>query len=86
MRTTVDIDDVILKEIKALRKKQGKSLSRLISDLLAQSLRLKKSQPDKPAIPDWIARPMGARVNLADREAVYGVMEGPVLDQGIDDR
>jgi hypothetical protein len=35
MRTTVDIDDPILEEVKRLRTVEGKSLGRLISDLLA---------------------------------------------------
>jgi len=38
MRTTIDIDDPILKEVKRLQAQQGKSLGRLVSDLLAQSL------------------------------------------------
>jgi hypothetical protein len=73
MRTTVDIDDPILKEVKALGKKRGQSLGRLISDLLAQSLRAQKPLPTKPSV--WISKPMGAKVDLEDKEAVYGAME-----------
>ena len=32
MRTTVDIDDVILGEVRELQRKEGKSLGRLVSD------------------------------------------------------
>lgn len=39
MRTTLDIDDPVLHELKRLRAKEGKSLSRLASDLLARALK-----------------------------------------------
>ncbi|KAB2867691.1 MAG: antitoxin, partial [Burkholderiaceae bacterium] len=38
MRTTIDIDDPILKDLKRLQRREGKSLGRLVSDLLAQAL------------------------------------------------
>jgi hypothetical protein len=75
MRTTVNIDDPVLKDLKKIQKKEGKSLGRLISDLLAQALGERKSPkaPAKP--PQWISKTMGARVDLADHEAVYAAME-----------
>ena len=75
MRTTVDIDDPVLKDLKKIQQKEGKSLGRLISDLLAQALGERKS-PKVPAKPArWISKEMGARVDLADSEALYAVME-----------
>jgi hypothetical protein len=38
MRTTIDIDDSMLKEIKELQRREGKSLGRLVSHLLAHAL------------------------------------------------
>jgi hypothetical protein len=73
MRTTVDIDDPILKDLKKLQKRQKKSLGRLVSDLLAQALG--QTSSDKPAAFRWISRPMGARVDLADREAILAAMD-----------
>ena len=75
MRTTVDIDDPILKDLKSIGKKEGKSLGRLISDLLAESLDRRKSERKPPPSPEWITQKMDARLNLADREAVYAAME-----------
>jgi hypothetical protein len=76
MRTTIDIDDPILKDLKKIQKKQGKSLGRLISDLLAQALGESEAPKvsAKPA-PRWISKAMGARVDLADPEALYAAME-----------
>jgi hypothetical protein len=75
MRTTVDIDGPILRDLKKIQQKEGKSLGRLISDLLAQALGERKSAkaPTRPA--RWISRAMGARVDLADHEALYAAME-----------
>jgi hypothetical protein len=75
MRTTIDIDDPILKEIKRLQRIEGKSLGRLVSDLLAQSLAdARRAPPSAPAF-RWIAKPMGARVDLGDKHAVLDAMD-----------
>jgi hypothetical protein len=70
MRTTIDIDDPILKEIKALQRREGKSLGRLVPDLLAQSLADARRAPKSAPQFRWIAKPMSARVDLGDKHAV----------------
>ena len=75
MRTTVDIDDPILKDLKKIQQKEGKSLSRLISDLLARALGERKSGKASAKPVRWISKAMGARIDLADREALYAAME-----------
>ena len=37
-RTTVDIDAPVLKEIKTLKKKEGRSMGEIISQLLVEAL------------------------------------------------
>lgn len=76
MRTTVDIDDPILNEVKRLKEKEQKSLGRLVSDLLAQALRERNAAGTRPK-PSlrWISKPMGSRVDLADKDALYSAME-----------
>lgn len=39
MRTTIDIDDPTLTKLKAIQTREGRSLGRLVSDLLAQAQR-----------------------------------------------
>ena len=78
MRTTVDIDDPILKEVKSLGKKEGKSLGRVVSDLLARSLRTHPAAGKERKARRWITSPMASRVDLADKEAVYAAMERKV--------
>lgn len=78
MRTTVNIDDPVLKELKKLQKEAGKSLGRLISDLLAQALRERKAAKKRPGNPRWLSRAMGAHIDLADKEALYAALEQKV--------
>ena len=74
MRTTIDIDTPILREIKALQKKQGRSMGRIVTDLLADALaRRRGSAPTQEF--RWTSRPMRALVDLADKEAVYRALD-----------
>jgi hypothetical protein len=76
MRTTIDIDDPILDEVKRLQRREGKSLGRLVSDLLARALSAQRSDSAKqgPSF-QWISRPMDARVDPADKHAVLDAMD-----------
>ena len=74
-RTTLDIDASILRDLKRLQKREGKALGRLVSDLLARALRERDSRPTSAAAFRWISRSMRAQVDLADKEAVYEVLD-----------
>lgn len=73
MRTTLDIDDPILSELKALQQREGKSLGRLVSDLLARALKEETSAPT--AQPVWHVKPMRARFDLADKDALHRALD-----------
>jgi predicted HicB family RNase H-like nuclease len=75
MRTTVNIDDPILKDLKKIQQKEGKSLGHLISDLLARALGERKSEKASAKPVRWISKTMGARIDLADHEALCAAME-----------
>jgi hypothetical protein len=75
-RTTVDIDAPILRDLKRRQKQEGKSLGRLVSDLLAQALHLSKVDRPGPSSFRWIARSMRAQIDLADKEVVYETLDG----------
>lgn len=76
MRTTIDIDDPILADLKRLQQREGTSLGRMVSDLLAQALRDKRGPARKPVAFRWNCRAMQAHVDLADRDAVLDAMDG----------
>lgn len=75
MRTTVDIADPILREVKSIHKREGRSMGAVVSELLADALaRRRASSRARPAF-RWTSRPMKARVNLADKDAVYAALD-----------
>lgn len=75
MRTTVDLDVPILQELKRLQKIEGKSLGRLVSDLLAQAMAARRARrAPRPAF-QWLSRPMNARIDLADKEALHAALD-----------
>lgn len=74
MRTTIDIDAPILRELKALQAREGKSLGRLVSDLLARALKSDRGRgPSPPG--EWISKPMRARVDLLDKDALHRALD-----------
>ena len=75
MRTTMDIEDPVLKEVRALQSRVGGSLGSLVSRLLAEAL-ARQGQPAEVPF-RWTARPMSASVDLADKEAVYAILDRP---------
>lgn len=78
MRTTIDIDDPILKDLKRLQRREGKSLGRLVSDLLAQALAAARASKGdaEPASFGWHSKAMLARVDLTDKHALLDAMDG----------
>ena len=75
MRTTLDIDDTVLRELKRLQQKEKKSLGRLVSDLLASALRQREPKGQARREFRWFSQPMGARVDLGDHDAILDLMD-----------
>jgi hypothetical protein len=75
MRTTIDLSDPVLRDLKHLCKKEGGSLGALASRLLADALAARQRGPRPTTKLRWSSQPMGAKVNLADKDAVYRAME-----------
>ena len=74
-RTTVDIDAPLLRDLKRLQKREGQSLGRLVSDLLGEALGERQARRPEPPAFEWRSRPMAARIDLADRDAVQGALD-----------
>jgi len=73
MRTTLDIEGPVLKELRAIQKREGGTLGHLVSRLLTVAL-ARKGRPDKEPF-RWTTRPMMARVDLADKDALYAILD-----------
>jgi hypothetical protein len=77
MRTTLEIDDHVLRKAKELAAREGKTLTRIVEE----ALRERVAGPRQAARP-FRLRPLTKRgrlipgVNLADRDALYERMDG----------
>ena len=74
MRTTIDIDAPILNEVKAIQKREGRSMGAVISELLADALARRRPSRSRPPF-RWTSRPMKSLVDLTDKEAIYAAMD-----------
>ncbi len=75
MRTTIDLDEPILQELKSVQRKEGGSLGKLASRLLADALAEKRKKAPKPEKFSWETRRMSALVDLADKDAIYRILD-----------
>ena len=77
-RTTLDIDTPVLEELKRMQKREGKTLGRLVSDLLARALADRASRTSEPGPIRWISKDMKPRVDIDDKDALWSALdEGP---------
>ena len=74
MKTTLNISDSVMKELKQEAARQGCTMSELVERALRALLQDRPSAQPLPPLP---AFDMGeAKVDIADRDALYEVMEG----------
>ena len=74
MRTTLDIDGPILREVKAIHERDGRSMGAVVSDLLADALSRRKARR-VPAQWRWTTQSMKPRVDLADKDRVFALLD-----------
>lgn len=73
MKTTLNIDDSVMKQLRQESARTGRTISELVESALRLSLRRKKPSPKLPPLP--VLDSGGAKVDVADRDALYQVME-----------
>ncbi|MBA2496159.1 MAG: antitoxin [Acidimicrobiia bacterium] len=71
-RTTLDLDDAVLRELRQRRQREGKPLGVIASELLAHALSEQTS--DHPDFA-WTSRSMEALVDVTDKDAVWSVLD-----------
>lgn len=77
MRTTINIEGPVLKDLRALAAREGGTLGGVASRLLAEALAARRrAQPAAQSFA-WTARPMGLRLDLEDKDALYAVLDAP---------
>ena len=74
MRTTLVIDDHLMRQLKAEAAREGRTMSDLVEKSLRAMLGRRPEQRTLPPLPTFNSG--GARVDVEDRDALYRVMEG----------
>jgi hypothetical protein len=74
MRTTINIDDAILRDIKVIQKRERRPMGAVISGLLADALARRRPSRSRPPF-CWTSRPMKSLVDLTNKEAVDAAMD-----------
>ena len=74
MKTTLNIDESVMAELKREAARQGRTMSELVETALRLLLRSQRKRASVPALPSF--RSGGAFVDISDRDALYHAMEG----------
>ncbi len=75
MRTTIDLEIPILKELKDFSRSRGSSLGKITTQLLTEALAMHKSAKKSPPPFQWISHSMGAKIDFSDKEALYNILD-----------
>jgi len=74
MKTTLNVDDTVMAQLKREAARQGRTMSELVETALRNLFRAQKKTADLQPLP--IFHSGGALVDIADRDALYQAMEG----------
>lgn len=73
MKTTLNIDDRVMTELKREAARQGRTMSDLVETALRLFLRSPRRKEALPPLP--VFRSGGAFIDVANRDALYDAME-----------
>lgn len=74
MKTTLNIDDTVMAQLKREAARQKRTMSELVETALRGLFRSQKKSHDVPPLPTF--RSGGTLVDVTDRDALYQAMEG----------
>ncbi|HET8564146.1 MAG TPA: hypothetical protein VFM35_09770 [Candidatus Binatia bacterium] len=74
MKTTLNIDDTVMAQLKREAARQKRTMSELVETALRGLFRSQKKRQDVPPLPTFHSG--GTLVDVADRDALYQAMEG----------
>ncbi len=74
MKTTLNIDSTVMRELKREAARQGRTMSELVETALRKLLQRRTEQEELPPLPTFQSG--GALVDIADRDALYHALEG----------
>jgi hypothetical protein len=74
MKTTLNIDETVMAQLKREAARQGRTMSELVEMALRLLFRSQRKREELPPLPTFHSG--GTLVDIADREALYGAMGG----------
>jgi hypothetical protein len=74
MKTTLNIDDTVIAELRREAARQGRTMSELVETALRSLFKSQRKTARLEPLPTF--RSGGALIDIADREALYQAMEG----------
>jgi hypothetical protein len=73
MKTTLNIDDTVMAELKCEAVRQGRTMSELVETSLRLFFRAGRKRPKLPPLPTFNSG--GFLVDVADRNELYDILE-----------
>ncbi len=73
MKTTLNIDDTVMAELRREAARQGRTMSELVETALRNLFRAQRKPGKLAPLPVFHS---GGAVDIADRDALYQAMEG----------
>jgi hypothetical protein len=74
MKTTLQIDDTVMAQLRSESVRQGRTMSQLVETALRNLFRAQRRPSNLAPLPAFHSG--GAMVDIADRDALYQAMEG----------
>jgi ribbon-helix-helix CopG family protein len=74
MKTTLNIDDTVMRQLKREAARQRRTMSDLVETALRNLFQSQRKPVELPPLPRFNSG--GAFVDIADRDALYQAMEG----------
>jgi len=74
MKTTLNISDVTMREVKREAARRRQTMSEMVEAALRTIIEPERREVKLPPLPEFGSG--GLRVNVADRDALYNVMGG----------
>jgi len=76
MRTTIAIDLPLLAKIRDIGRREHKTLTRVIRELLALAVSARQKRPPTPSpFRRWHSKKMGALIDYTDKEALNKILD-----------
>jgi hypothetical protein len=74
MRTTLDISDPVLADVRKVQEREGGSLGEVVSQLLTEGLAAHRGKVKRRRF-EWTARNLGARIDVRDKDALWAMLD-----------